>query len=77
MTGGYKGGVDFTPPFHLQGPDQTMRLVSFSAKGYRSLRSVRFDLGQVTVFVGENGAGKSNLYRALQLVKAAAEGNLY
>jgi predicted ATPase len=51
-----------------------MRLVSFSAKGYRSLRSVRFDLGQVTVFVGENGAGKSNLYRALQLVKAAAEG---
>ncbi|MHC5233909.1 AAA family ATPase [Brucella sp. LJL56] len=53
-----------------------MRLVSFTAKGYRSLRSVRFDLGQVTVFVGENGAGKSNLYRALQLVKAAAEGNL-
>ena len=52
-----------------------MRLVSFSAKGYRSLRSVRFDLGQVTVFVGENGAGKSNLYRALQLVKAAAVGN--
>ena len=51
-----------------------MRLVSFSAKGYRSLRSVRFDLGQVTVFVGENGAGKSNLYRALQLVKAAAQG---
>ncbi|HWT63527.1 MAG TPA: AAA family ATPase, partial [Ochrobactrum sp.] len=51
-----------------------MRLVSFLAKGYRSLRSVRFELGQVTVFVGENGAGKSNLYRALQLVKAAAEG---
>ncbi len=25
--------------------------------------------------MGENGAGKSNLYRALQLVKAAAEGN--
>ena len=50
-----------------------MRLVSFSAKGYRSLRSVRVDLGQVAVFVGENGAGKSNLYRALQLVKAAAQ----
>ncbi len=49
-----------------------MRLVSFSVKGYRSLRSVHFDLGQVTVFVRENGAGKSNLYRALQLVKAAA-----
>ncbi|MBC2887398.1 AAA family ATPase [Ochrobactrum sp. CM-21-5] len=52
-----------------------MRLVSFTAKGYRSLRSVCFDLGQVTVFVGENGTGKSNLYRALQLVKAAAQGS--
>ncbi|WP_188824605.1 AAA family ATPase [Brucella endophytica] len=53
-----------------------MRLTSFSAKGYRSLRSVRLDIGQVSLFVGENGAGKSNLYRALQLVKAAAEGTL-
>ncbi len=51
-----------------------MRLASFTVRGYRSLRSVRFDLGGVTVFVGENGAGKSNLYRALQLVKASAEG---
>ncbi len=51
-----------------------MRLASFPVRGYRSLRSVRFDLGGVTVFVGENGAGKSNLYRALQLVKASAEG---
>lgn len=53
-----------------------MRLVSFVAKGYRSLRSVNFALGQVTVFVGENGVGKSNLYRALQLVKETAEGRL-
>ncbi len=37
-----------------------MRLTSFSAAGYRSLRSIRLDLGQVSVFVGENGVGKSN-----------------
>lgn len=32
------------------------------------------DLDAVNLFVGENGAGKSNLYRALQLVHAAATG---
>ncbi|MCX8569055.1 AAA family ATPase [Aminobacter sp. MET-1] len=53
-----------------------MRLTSFSAAGYRSLRSIRLDIGQVAVFVGENGVGKSNLYRALQLIKASAEGTL-
>jgi predicted ATPase len=53
-----------------------MRLTSFSASGYRSLRSIHLDIGQVSLFVGENGAGKSNLYRALQLVKASAEGTL-
>lgn len=53
-----------------------MRLTSFSAAGYRSLRSIRLDVGQVSVFVGENGVGKSNLYRALQLIKACAEGTL-
>lgn len=53
-----------------------MRLISFSAAGYRSLRQIRLDVGQVSVFVGENGVGKSNLYRALQLIKASAEGRL-
>lgn len=32
------------------------------------------DVGDVSVFVGENGAGKSNLYRALFLLRAAATG---
>lgn len=53
-----------------------MRLTSFSAAGYRSLRAIRLDIGQVSVFVGENGVGKSNLYRSLQLIKASAEGTL-
>lgn len=53
-----------------------MRLTSFAAGGYRSLRSIRLDIGQVSVFAGENGVGKSNLYRALQLIKASADGTL-
>jgi predicted ATPase len=46
------------------------------ADGYRSLRAIRFPLGPLTVFVGANGAGKTNLYKALQLLQAAAAGSL-
>jgi len=53
-----------------------MRLTSLSATGYRSLRSIRLDIGQLALFVGENGVGKSNLYRAIQLIRASAEGTL-
>ncbi|MBW6423905.1 AAA family ATPase [Rhizobium sp. XQZ8] len=53
-----------------------MLLRSMFAQNYRSLRSIRMDLAGVNVFIGENGVGKSNLYRALQLVQAAARGTL-
>jgi predicted ATPase len=46
------------------------------AAGYRSLRAIRFPLGRLSVFVGANGAGKTNLYRALQLLQASAAGTL-
>jgi predicted ATPase len=45
-----------------------------SVAGYRSLRRIRFPVEQLGVFVGANGVGKTNLYRALQLVQAAAAG---
>jgi energy-coupling factor transporter ATP-binding protein EcfA2 len=32
--------------------------------------------GRVNLFIGENGVGKSNLYRALQLIQAAVRGRL-
>ncbi|MCR9139859.1 MAG: AAA family ATPase [Alphaproteobacteria bacterium] len=51
-----------------------MYLRTITAENYRSLRSIRMDLGSVNLFVGANGAGKSNLYRALQLIKSAADG---
>jgi predicted ATPase len=53
-----------------------MRISEVSAAGYRSLRNIRFPIGGLTVFVGANGVGKSNLYRALQLLQASAAGTL-
>ncbi len=44
--------------------------------GYRSIRETRLRLGPVNVLVGPNGCGKTNLYRCLSLIAAAAEGRL-
>ncbi len=52
-----------------------MKLAVLTARQYRSLRAIRMELGGVNLFIGENGAGKSNLYRALQLVQAAVRGH--
>ncbi len=46
------------------------------AAGYRSLKGIRFPVGPLSVFVGGNGTGKTNLYRALSLLQAASEGTL-
>jgi predicted ATPase len=53
-----------------------MKIRQVSIAGYRSLRGIRFPVGQLTVFVGANGVGKTNLYRALQLLQASAAGTL-
>lgn len=49
-----------------------LRTIHF--QGYRSLRDFRLRLGRVTLITGENGVGKSNLYRALGLMRKMAEG---
>jgi predicted ATPase len=54
----------------------SLKVQAFHAEGYRSLRAIRFPVDPLTVFVGANGAGKTNLYRGLQLLQAAATGDL-
>jgi predicted ATPase len=47
-----------------------------AVENYRSLRDLRLALGTLTVITGGNGAGKSNVYRALHLLADAAAGRL-
>jgi predicted ATPase len=53
-----------------------MQVWSVGIEGYRSIKRLRFPLKRLNVFIGENGVGKTNLYRGLQLVQAAALGTL-
>ena len=51
-----------------------MSLNTFAVSGYRSLRSLIVPLGRLNVVTGENGTGKSSLYRALRLLTDVAQG---
>ena len=54
----------------------TLAVREFSAAGYRSLQQIAYPMSRLDVFVGANGVGKSNLYRALELLRAAAANTL-
>ena len=45
-------------------------------EGYKSLKSVKVELGTVNVFIGENGSGKSNFISFLKMVNNILKGNL-
>lgn len=45
-----------------------------AVQGYRSIRELTLELGGLDVVTGANGAGKSNLYRALRLLAGCATG---
>jgi predicted ATPase len=53
-----------------------LALTDFHIKNYRSVRDAWLKLPRVTVIVGANGSGKSNLYRAMYLVSSTASGEL-
>ena len=53
-----------------------MSLTEIGIHGYRSIRDLRMPLRRLTVLVGANGVGKTNLYRSLELLHAAATGRL-
>ncbi|WP_369790505.1 AAA family ATPase [Rouxiella sp. WC2420] len=44
--------------------------------GYRSIRNIELELGQLNVICGPNGCGKSNLYKAVKLLHEASQGQL-
>ena len=51
-----------------------MAVTQLDIAGYRSVQKLSLPLGRVNVVVGPNGSGKTNLYRALYLLTAAAGG---
>jgi predicted ATPase len=51
-------------------------LSHLAVAGYRSLQQLMLPLAELTLVCGVNGCGKSNLYRALGLIAAAARGDL-
>jgi predicted ATPase len=53
-----------------------VHLRAFEVAGYRSLRKLSLELAPLTVVAGPNGSGKTNVYRALHLLHAAATGTL-
>jgi len=53
-----------------------MQVERIDIAGYRSVRRLSLPLGTLTVVLGPNGSGKTNLYRALELIHDAAQGRL-
>ena len=45
-----------------------MKLLSLRTKNYRSLRDVSLDLGNLNLFIGANGSGKSAILDALRFL---------
>lgn len=53
-----------------------MDVERLQVEGYRSLADVVVEFGAITVVVGANGSGKSNLYRALRLAHSCGTGQV-
>ena len=53
-----------------------MPLSAVTIRGYRSVRNLYLPVEACSVFVGANGVGKTNLYKALGLLRAAADGTI-
>lgn len=51
-----------------------MKIRELEISGYRSVDDLKLELGDVTVLVGPNGCGKSNIYQSINLIGAAATG---
>jgi predicted ATPase len=54
----------------------TMKLLKLHIENFRSLRNVTWEPGDLNVLIGPNAGGKSNLLKAIELLAAAAAGEL-
>ena len=53
-----------------------MKLKRLEVEGYKSLKHVVWEPGDLNVLIGPNGSGKSNLLRLLEMLSASARGEL-
>lgn len=53
-----------------------MRPTDIEIANYRSIRRLFMPIHPLSVFVGENGVGKSNLYKSMSLLRDAATGRI-
>jgi len=52
------------------------RLEKISIQGFKSIQEQTLELGKLNVFIGGNGAGKSNLIQAFRFLREIVRGNL-
>jgi predicted ATPase len=53
-----------------------VKILRLDIKGFRSLKDVSWEPGDLNVVIGPNGSGKSNLLRMLELISVSARGGL-
>lgn len=53
-----------------------MPLSAISIENYRSVQSLSLPVDRLSLFIGANGVGKTNLYKALGLLQCAADGTI-
>jgi len=68
--------VTAKPRAHTTPSTTSVSLTHLAVAGYRSLQQLTLPLSGLTLVCGSNGSGKSNLYRSLGLIAAAARGDL-
>jgi len=44
--------------------------------GFKSIENIEIELGQINIFIGDNGSGKSNILEAIGMLSAAVSGRV-
>ena len=55
---------------------RSMKVTHLAVRGFRSLRDVSWEPGDLNVLIGPNGSGKTNLVILLKLIARSARGEL-